>query len=78
MPTVKIIGAYRFFFYSNEGDEPPHIHVQRENGVAKFWLRSVGLVYTSGFNGSELRKIEKIITLNRSYFMEAWNAYFKG
>ena len=78
MPTVKVIGAYRFFFYSNEGDEPPHIHVQRENGVAKFWLRTVGLSYTSGFNGAELRKIEKMITENRSYFMEAWNAYFKG
>jgi len=56
MPTVKIIGAYRFFFYSNEGDEPPHVHVKRERCSAKFWLRPVALVYTSGFKGAELRK----------------------
>ena len=78
MPTVKIIGAYRFFFYSNEGDEPPHVHVKREICSAKFWLRPVALVYTSGFKGAELRKLEKIINQNSARFMEAWDAYFKG
>ncbi|WP_422447088.1 DUF4160 domain-containing protein [Thermoanaerobacterium sp. DL9XJH110] len=27
MPTVLKEGKYRFFFFSNEGTEPPHIHV---------------------------------------------------
>src|SRR5688572_3522127 len=41
MPTVARIGPYRFFFYGNEGTEPPHIHVQRERRLAKFWLDPV-------------------------------------
>src|SRR5690606_5154622 len=28
MPTVLRSGSYRFFFYSLENDEPPHIHVE--------------------------------------------------
>lgn len=38
MPTVRQIGSARFFFYSNEGTEPPHIHVEQAGAVAKFWL----------------------------------------
>jgi hypothetical protein len=66
------------FFYSNEGDEPPHVHVKREKCSAKFWLRPVVLVYTSGFKGAELRKLERIINQNSTRFMEAWDAYFKN
>ncbi len=39
MPTVTRIGAYRFFFFSNEGTEPPHVHVEREDALAKFQQR---------------------------------------
>jgi len=78
MPTVKIIGAYRFFFYSNEGEEPPHIHVKREICSAKFWLRPVSLVSSSGFKGAELRNLEKMVTQNHTLFLEAWDAYFKS
>jgi len=41
MPTVKRIGPYRLFFVSSDFYEPPHIHVQREKMVAKFWLDPV-------------------------------------
>jgi hypothetical protein len=44
MPTVLRVGGYRFFFYSADADEPPHIHVAREDNVAKFWLSPVRLV----------------------------------
>lgn len=36
MPTVLRIGPYRFFFYSGDGGEPPHIHVERDDAIAKF------------------------------------------
>ena len=29
MPTLGRIGPYRFFFYSNERVEPPHVHAQQ-------------------------------------------------
>jgi len=39
MPTVKIIGRHRFFFFSKENNEPPHIHVESAENAAKFSLR---------------------------------------
>lgn len=54
MPTIKRIGPYRFFFYSNENDEPSHIHIQRERMLAKFWLNPVMLASSTGFRSHEL------------------------
>lgn len=34
MPTVLRVGPYRFFFYSGDGDEPRHVHVERGEGAA--------------------------------------------
>jgi hypothetical protein len=49
MPTVLRTGPYRFYFYSHETNEPPHVHVQRDARSAKFWLRPVGLAHNFGF-----------------------------
>ena len=38
MPTVLRSGPYRFFFYASDHDEPVHIHVERDEKVAKYWL----------------------------------------
>lgn len=76
MPTVARIGAYRFFFYSNEGTEPPHIHVQRERCLAKFWLQQVGLAWVTGFRAVEMRKIERLVVSRQQEFLEAWHEYF--
>jgi hypothetical protein len=43
MPTVLREGPYRFFFYSHEPNEPPHVHVDRDDDSAKFWLEPVAL-----------------------------------
>jgi hypothetical protein len=76
MPTVAQIGPYRFFFYSNEGGEAPHIHAKREAKVAKFWLDLVGLAGGGGFGARELRELERLVTENRQRWIEAWNEYF--
>ena len=52
-----------------------HVHVQREEKLAKFWLRPVALAASSGFSSRELRKIQKVIVINRDRFIEAWNEY---
>ena len=52
------IGAYKFYFYSHEPNEPSHIHVDRDNHSAKFWLSPVQLARNIGFSGKELRVIE--------------------
>ncbi len=76
MPTVARIGPYRFFFYSNEGFEPRHIHVQRERNLAKFWLDAVQLASSHGFRAHELRELERLVTERREQFLEAWDEFF--
>ena len=61
MPVVLRSGPYRFYFYSHEPDEPPHVHVDRDDASAKFWLDPVGLARNLGFPAHELHKIERII-----------------
>ena len=78
MPTVLRTGPYRFFFYSSDGTEPPHIHVARDDAVAKFWLDPVSLATNRGFKEHELNKLEKLVEANRQTFVEAWNDFFNA
>jgi hypothetical protein len=73
---VLKIGSYRFFFYSNESDEPAHIHVEREDEEAKFWLVDVRLASSYGFNTHELNKIKQMVVENKRVFLEKWYEYF--
>lgn len=76
MPNVAKIGPYRFFFYSNENDEPPHVHVAHERRLAKFWLDPVELADSSGFPAHTLRELHEIVNKNRKKFLEHWNDHF--
>lgn len=76
MPTVYRDGPYRFFFFSNEGEESPHIHVQSGDKLAKFWLQMIELAYNRGFRQHELREIRGIIEEQQWRFLEAWNDHF--
>src|SRR5262249_2609163 len=49
MPTVLRIGPYRIYFVSHDVFEPPHVHVDRDDDSAKFWLAPVALVSNMGF-----------------------------
>ncbi|MBI4712035.1 MAG: DUF4160 domain-containing protein [Planctomycetes bacterium] len=70
MPTVLRIRGYRFFFFSNEGNEPPHIHVESGENYAKFWLEPVTLSRVIGFSGPELTKIHKMVAGHIKLFTE--------
>lgn len=76
MPTVLREGPYRLYFYSSDGDEPPHIHVQRDDAMAKYWLKPIRLEYSISFRPIELRRIQAIIEENRDIIVENWNEYF--
>ena len=78
MPTVPRHGPYRFFFYASDRDEPSHIHVERDDNVAKFWLDPVRLQSSGGFPRVEMRQIEQLVTENQQMLLEAWNEYFRG
>ena len=76
-PTIRRIGPYRFFFFSNEGTESPHVHVQRERQLAKFWLTPVALASSTGFTAQELTRVQQLVEENRETFLEAWHEYFR-
>ena len=76
MPAIFSDGPFRFFFYMGDRDEPPHVHVERDNRIAKFWLNPVKLQSTGGLRRPEIRRIERIIEENQTRLMEAWNARF--
>ena len=76
MPTVLRTGPYRFYFYSHEPNEPPHVHVDREVMSAKFWLDPVVLAANYGFSARELRAVQGIVKEHQQELLEAWNGYF--
>jgi len=78
MPTIHRVGAYRFFFYAGDKDEPQHIHVERDDKIAKFWLDPVRLQSSGGFSRKEISKIHKIIIKNHPKLLEKWNEYFSS
>ncbi|MBI3362840.1 MAG: DUF4160 domain-containing protein [Chloroflexi bacterium] len=78
MPTVLRIGPHRFYFFSREGQEPPHIHVETAENAAKFWLSPVELVWAVGYNSKELRKVRELVEERAPFFSEKWNEHFRA
>jgi hypothetical protein len=76
MPVALRVKGYRFFFFSLEGHEPPHIHVEQAERFAKFWLNPISLVKSRGFRSNELSEIQKIVEENRDILLEKWNEHF--
>jgi len=57
MPSILVVEGFRFFFYSNENKEPPHIHIVKGDATAKFWLDHIKEAYSNDFSKKELKKI---------------------
>ncbi len=76
MPTVLRLLGWRFHFYSDEGSEPPHIHVDTGDGECKFWLAPVRLGRSEGIKPADLRRIEAAVVDRESFFLEKWHEYF--
>ena len=76
MPTVLRVGPYRFFFFAADGEEPPHIHVERDSSVAKFWLAPPRLQNNRGFGRKDLGRIAKVIEENQELLMSRWEDFF--
>lgn len=77
MPTIFRSGPYRLYFYSHETNEPPHVHIDRDDQSCKFWLQPVGLARNLGFNANELRDLERLVIDNQQQLLEAWHEYFR-
>jgi hypothetical protein len=78
MPTVLRVGPFRFFFYAGDGGEPPHVHVERDDCEAKFWLDPVRLERSHGFSRQEIRRVRDLIEEHQLQLLESWNEFFRG
>ena len=76
MPTVLREGPYRSFFYSGDGSELPHVHVERDDRICKFWLDPVRMQGSGGLARAEIRRIARIVQQHQATLIEAWNEYF--
>ena len=77
MPTILRVNGYQFYFYAEEGNEPPHIHVAKGSEDAKFWLSPASLAVNHGFRPHDLREIAGIIEENETLILEKWNEFFR-
>ena len=77
MPTVKRAGPYRIYFYSHDlENEPPHVHVDRDDLSAKFWLEPLALARNLGFSPAELREVERTLREHQQELLEQWHANY--
>lgn len=79
MPVIFRHRGFRFFFYSNEGypREQPHVHVEKDDTEAKFWLvPDVKLAYNDGFDARTLRALLDIVEANKDRIERAWDEFF--
>jgi hypothetical protein len=75
MPTVLRSGPYRAYFYSHDLNEPPHVHIDRDDRSAKFRLEPVSLSRNLGFKPKELRGIERLLVENEALLLAAWREH---
>jgi hypothetical protein len=78
MPTVLRIGPYRFFFFAGDREEPPHVHVERDEAIAKFWLDPVRLAGSAGFGRGDIGEVRRLVVENQDYLLRRWDEYFSG
>lgn len=79
MPTILMMLGWRFFFYSNERNEPIHVHCQKGEAEAKYWLdtKLFEVVEAHGYNmsPSDRRTVRRIIFENFDYIVAQWNEF---
>ena len=80
MPTVLLVRGWRVFFYSNEGNEPIHVHARKGNAECKMWLRTetynVEEAWEHGLTLQLHREIRKILFDHFDLIVEEWNRHF--
>ena len=81
MPTVVYIFGWRLFFYSNEGNEPIHIHAEKAEMECKYWILEeeveINEAYAYNLGQSDRKEIKKIIYQHFDLIIESWNQHFK-
>ncbi|MGL5839926.1 MAG: DUF4160 domain-containing protein [Sphingorhabdus sp.] len=76
MPTLLRLNGFRFYFYSHEPGEPPHVHVDKGEATIKVWLEPVEVAKSRGFRAHEIGGILTMVLEHQAVFLEKWHEYF--
>ena len=80
MPTILFIYGWRLFFYSNEGNEPIHVHAEKGDMECKFWLQieeiEISEAFAFNLTPQAKKEIKKIIYQHFDLIVESWNNHF--
>lgn len=76
-PKPLLEYGYSFYFFSNENQEPPHVHVSKGSGRAKWWLvPEPREKYSYGFHAAQRRHIKRLIQEHHAHLLQAWHTHF--
>jgi len=75
MPTIYRESGFRYFFYSNEGNEPSHVHIEGKGGEMKIWLEPFGIEFAYGLSPRDQRVIVDAVSKNMKLFKEKWDGF---
>ena len=68
-----------FYFYSNEGNEPTHIHCSKADAEAKYWLDAEAFAiteaYAYGMSPADRRTVRSIIFQHFDYIIAEWKRF---
>ncbi len=80
MPTVLYFYGWSFF-YSNEGNEPIHIHAEKGDIDCKYWINeadfTIKLATAFNMSSDKINEVADIIYENLQLIKNAWHNYFK-
>lgn len=71
MPTLLRAGPYRLFTFMSDCVEPHHVHVEGNDGLAKFWLRPVSLAENVGYSPREIYRLRRVIEREQAFLIQA-------
>ncbi len=75
MPTILRQYGYRFFFYSGEDREPPHVHVIGHGGEMKVWIVNISVAKTYRLSPQKQKRVLKIVEENKELLLNAWREF---
>ena len=75
MPTILRLLGFRFHFYSDEGNEPAHIHVTKDDCEIKFWLDPVVIARNRGMTAKDIRIVERLVIEHRAFLQEQYHEF---
>jgi hypothetical protein len=80
VPTLLVVGPYRFFIFMGDCAERRHVHVNGGGGgEAKIWLEPVvGLAATRGYTRTEMSGVVEIVADHRLTLVARWDAACGG